>query len=148
MSSSSYFSILQLFWVGLQVAFAVLSLWIAALVFRHRTAATWMIVIGSIFWSLFAVGANLIPFAANWFDWNSSSGASGSPRWIEIYQMAHGGSSLGLLTFLIGLLLHLKRKSLEADRIADLEAILDDRQRDAAPPDATGPVHEGTGKHR
>ena len=64
------------------------------------------------------------------------------PGAANLYQALSIGHSVAMLTFLIGLLLHLQRRKLESDRIADLEAILQDRQQNSdprqAPPDAKG----------
>jgi ABC-type dipeptide/oligopeptide/nickel transport system permease component len=49
--------------------------------------------------------------------------------WLSNVVMTTSLIGVSLPTFLIGVLLHLQRRKLESDRIADLEAILHDLQQ-------------------
>ena len=130
--NSSFFSLIQSFWIAYQLALAVLCLWIAITVFRQRSTATWMTLFGAILLPVFMLGSRIISA----FFYDSGSGTA------ALFQALSTGHSVAMLTFLIGLLLHLQRRKLESDRIADLEAILQDRQQNSnsrsAPPDAKG----------
>ena len=116
--NSSFFSLIQFFWIAYQLALAVLCLWIAITVFRQRSTATCMTLIGAILLPVFMLSSRII--SALYY---SGPGAA------ELFQALSIGHSVAMLTFLIGLLLHLQRRKLESDRIADLEAILQDRQQ-------------------
>jgi hypothetical protein len=120
--SSSFFSLIQSYWIAYQLALAVLCLWIAITVFRHPSAATWMALIGAIFLPVFMISSRLV----------SALGDS-LPGYSNLVQALSIGHSVAMLTFLVGLLLHLQRRKLESDRIADLEAILQDRQQNPDP---------------
>ena len=120
--NSSFFNLIQTYWIAYQLALAVLCLWIAITVFRQRSAATWMALIGAIFLPVFMLSSRII----------SAFYRSGSLAG-ELLQALSIGHSVAMLTFLIGLLLHLQRRKLESDRIADLEAILQDRQQNSDP---------------
>lgn len=117
--NSSFFSLIQSFWIAYQLALAVLCLWIAITVFRQRSTATWMTLIGAILLPVFMLSSRIISA----FFYDSGSGTA------ALFQALSIGHSVAMLTFLIGLLLHLQRRKLESDRIADLEAILQDRQQ-------------------
>jgi hypothetical protein len=119
----SFFSLIQSFWIAYQLAMAVLCVWIAITVFRQRSTATWMTLIGAILLSIFMLGSRIISA----FFYDSGSGTA------ALFQALSIGYSVAMLTFLIGLLLHLQRRNLESDRIADLEAILQDRQQNSDP---------------
>jgi hypothetical protein len=120
--SSSFFSLIQSYWIAYQLALAVLCLWIAITVFRQPSAATWMALIGAIFLPVFMISSRLV----------SALGDS-LPGYSNLFQALSIGHSVAMLTFLVGLLLHLQRRKLESDRIADLEAILQDRQQNPDP---------------
>ena len=120
--NSSFFSLIQSFWIAYQLALAVLCLWIAITVFRQRSTATWMTLIGAILLPVFMLSSRIISAL-----YHSGPGAA------ELFQALSIGHSVAMLTFLIGLLLHLQRRKLESDRITDLEAILQDQQQRSDP---------------
>ena len=120
--NSTYSSLVQSFWIAYQLALAVLCLWIAITVFRQRSTATWMTLIGAILLPVFMLSSRI-----------ASALYYSGPGAANLYQALSIGHSVAMLTFLIGLLLHLQRRKLESDRIADLEAILQDRQQNSDP---------------
>lgn len=120
--NSSFFPLIQFFWIAYQLALAVLCLWIAITVFRQRSTATWMTLIGAISLPVFMLSSRII--SALYYN---------GPGAAELYQTLSIGHSVAMLTFLIGLLLHLQRRKLESDRITDLEAILQDQQQRSDP---------------
>jgi hypothetical protein len=109
-------------WGALLIAEAVLCLWIAIIVFRKRTIATWITLVAATLVPLFAVAGYL---------WNLGFGTLTSNMDLhgEVSVAFTFGYAVAHLTFLIGVLLHLQRRKLESDRIADLEAILHDLQQ-------------------
>ena len=114
----------------MQITQSVLCLWIALLVFRSRTTAAWITLIAAILSPLLFLTRLLF---MNLFN---RSWAAGPDRFYEISQALAVGYGVASLTFAVGLLLHLQRRKLESDRIADLEAILHDLQHrpaDASP---------------
>lgn len=121
--SSNFQDLVELFWGCYHIALAILCLWIAVIVFRKRTTATWITLIAAIGSPIFALAAVL------WQHLASERVTGGIDRYIEIWQSLYLGYAVVLLTFLIGLLFHLQRRKLESDRIAGLEAILQDLQR-------------------
>lgn len=125
--SNSYLDLIQFFWFGFQIAQGVLCLWIALLVFRSRTSAAWITLIGAILSPLFSLAGQLLQHLAM----RDLSG--GVDRYLEISQALYLAYGVAGLVFLIGLLLHLQRRKLESDRISDLEAILQDRQQNPDP---------------
>ena len=116
--NSSFFSLIESYWIAYQLALAILCLWIGITVFRQRSAATWMALIGAILLVVLMFSSRLV-----------SALLINRPGFSELYQALSIGHSVAMLTFLIGLLLHLQRRKLESDRIADLEAILHDLQQ-------------------
>lgn len=130
--SSSLFSLYSLFWTGFQLAQVVLCLWIAVIVFRQRNSAAWIAISGAIAMPIFAIASRVV--VATGASWGvGSMGGTSMPRYIQISQALSIGHGVAIMTFLIGLLLHLQRRKLESDRIADLEAILQDRQQNSDP---------------
>lgn len=128
--SSSLFSLYSLFWTGFQLAQVVLCLWIAIIVFRQRGAASWMTLTGAVAMPAFMIASRVV--IATGGQWGmGNSGGSGMPRYLEIAQALGLGYSVAMLSFLVGLLLHLQRRKLESDRIAELEAILHDLQQNS-----------------
>lgn len=121
--SSSSFDLYQLFWSAFIATQGVLCLWIAIIVFRKRSIAAWITLVVAILSPLFAMAGHL------WLYRASGSLTSGFDRDIEIYKALYLGHAVTLLIFLLGVLLHLQRRKLESDRIADLEAILHDLQQ-------------------
>ena len=113
----------------MNIAQAVICLWIALLVFRSRTAAAWLTLVAAILSPLFSLAAHLWQHVALR---NLTSSVAPS---LEIPLALFVGHGVANLAFAIGLLLHLQRRKLESDRIADLEAILHDLQQ--RPVDAT-----------
>lgn len=120
---SSYLDLIRLFWIGFQIAQGVLCLWIALLVFRSRSALAWITLIAATLSSLFLLAVQVYSHLA------ARNLSSGIDRYLEISQAMSLGYGVTLLAFLIGVLLHLQRRKLESDRIADLEAILHDLQQ-------------------
>lgn len=121
--SSSYFNLIQLFWIGIQIVQGVLFLWIALLVFRSRTTAAWITLIGAILSPLFSLAGQI------WQHLAIRKLSGGMDRYVEITQAIYLGYGVAGLAFATGLLLHLQRRKLETDRIAELEAILHDLQQ-------------------
>jgi hypothetical protein len=119
---------LQIFWIAFQIVQALLCLWIALIVFRQRTIATWMTLIAAALSPLFLLSARLLQHLAM-----PELRSRGLSRSLEISQSLGLGYAVSILVFLIGVLLHLQRRKLESDRIADLEAILQDRQQNSDP---------------
>lgn len=126
---SSHHELFQLFWIGIQIAQGVLCLWIALLVFRSRSAAGWITLVAAILSPLFSIAAQLWQHLA--LRILTTSGALS----LEMPLALFAGHYVANLAFAIGVLLHLQRRKLESDRIADLEAILHDLQQ--RPADAT-----------
>lgn len=112
---------------GTMLLTAGLSIWIACVVFRHRSPATWMVMIGAVAAALASMTHMLLFFFQLWdlklFDSDLRFGLS-----IHLVR----GAQLAEVIFLAGLLLHLQRRKLESERVAQLEAILRER------PSATG----------
>lgn len=125
--SNSYLDLIRFFWIGFQIAQGVLCLWIALLVFRSRTNAAWITLIGAILSPLFSLAGQV------WQHLAMRDPSGGFDRYLEISQALYLGYGVAGLVFLIGLLLHLQRRKLESDRITDLEAILQDRQQNSDP---------------
>ncbi len=128
--SSNYLELFRLFWIGFQIVQGVLFLWIALLVFRSRTTAAWITLIAAILSPLFSLAGQL------WQHLAMRNLSGGMDRYIEISQALYLGYGVAGLAFTVGLLLHLQRRKLESDRIAELEAILHDlqqRQADSTP---------------
>ena len=118
--SSSYFNYIQLFWIAFQLVQGVLCLWIALLVFRQRNMVAWITLVAAILSPLFSLAAQL------WQHLALQNLAGGMNHYIEISQALYLGHAVSILLFLIGLLLHLQRRKLEASRIVDREASLHD----------------------
>ena len=111
------FSSLNLLSSTAQLVFGVLSIWIAIVILRQRAPAGWIVLSGAILSILIflfpTVGRSL------WFGGQVS---------MEIYYaFVTSGRIVAQFLFLGGLLVHLQRRDQEAKRIADLEAILQDR---------------------
>jgi hypothetical protein len=125
--SSSYLKLLPLFSIGFQIIQGVLFLWIALLVFRSRTTAAWITLIAAILSPLFLQLGRLRHHPA-------MQTPSGGTYWSdEVFHALSLGYVVASLAFAVGLLLHLQRRKLESDRIADLEAILHDLQQNSDP---------------
>jgi len=120
--SSSYLDLLHLLWFGFLIAEGVLCLWIAIIVFRKQTIVAWITLVAAILVPLLGMAGHL---------WNLAFGTLTSDVDLhgEISTALILGHAVTLLAFLIGVLLHLQRRKLESDRIADLEAILHDLQQ-------------------
>ena len=118
MSLSSNSAFLSALSIAAPLALAVLAIWIAVIVLRRRSPAAWMVLAGAILSPLMAlfgtVGRSLFVSSSN-FELH---------MWIYIL-----GSMVAQFLFLCGLLLHLMRRSSESERIAELEAIIRDRDQ-------------------
>lgn len=123
--NGSYLTFVLVIWFAFQLAFALISIWIGVIVFRQRTQASWIVLIGAILWPLLSLGTWLVSMFWSRLQWGSTSGG-GLDVTLVIQAIGLGGSLFQLL-FLGGILLHLLRRSSESDRIAELEAIIRDR---------------------
>jgi hypothetical protein len=121
--SSSHSNLIELFWIAFQVVEALLFLWIALLVFRSRTTAAWITLISAILSPLLALAGYL------WLHLAIRNMSSGMDQHIEVSQAFFLGYGVACLAGFVGVLLHLQRRKLESDRIAELEAILHDLQQ-------------------
>ena len=99
-----------------QVIYAVLGIWIARVVFRQRTPATWMVLTTSITSPLLVLASRILSRFAH-------------DRFSEFYMSLTLASTVSHMVFLAGLLFHLLRRSSESDRIIELEAIIRDRDQ-------------------
>lgn len=118
-----FLRLVLLLWIAYRAAEGALCLWIAIIVFRNRSVAAWITLIGAILIPLFSMAGEL---------WQHLSFGTLTTNIVlieEISMALNIGSAVALLTFLIGVLLHLQRRKLESDRIAGLEAILHDLQQ-------------------
>lgn len=119
--------LIRLFWLAFHIVEGVLYLWIACVVFRSRTTAARIVLIAAILCPLFSLTSQL------YYHLHIRDLWSGADQNLKIGQALKLGYGVTLLVFLIGLLLHLQRRKLESDRIADLEAILQDQQQNSDP---------------
>ena len=118
---------IRLFWLAFYVVQGGLCLWIAFVVFRSRTAAAWIMLVAAILSPLLSLSGQL------YYRLSERNLSSGVNRHLDIALALHLGHGVAVLAFLVGVLLHLQRRKLESDRIAELEAILQDLQQN---PDA------------
>lgn len=114
--------------LGIQAATCVGAIWAAVLIFRHRGPAGWLAIVGSI---LAAITSILSPTWA--FLAHRIFALNPSDQWLYIGQAFYIFIGVGHLMFVSGVLLHLLRGKLEAERIEQLEAIIHDRDKDQAP---------------
>lgn len=114
--------LIQLPWLAYSLLIATLTVWSAILFFRDRCTASTLMLIGGIISAFFGTASQLIWRIAMVINWDMSSKA---------FQLATQFltplSALGSLLFSIGLLLFAKRLLLQSNRVAELEAILQDR---------------------
>lgn len=125
--SGNFLNLIQIFWIAHHVVLGVLCLWIAIVVFRERNMTSWITLVAAILSPIFSLGGYVWQHLA--IRNLSLSGMGTGNRFLEISQAVFLGHAVALLTFLIGLLLHLQRRKLETDRIAELETILHDLQK-------------------
>lgn len=110
---------------ALQTAFHGMSVWAAVIIFRKRGIEGWMALTGSAVGIIAMAAANAWPYLMNPV---VSSGSTGED-WLLIWRVLHMLSGLGNLIFLGGLVMYLLRKTSEAERIEQLEAIIRDRDQ-------------------
>ncbi|QJE98241.1 hypothetical protein [Luteolibacter luteus] len=93
------------------------------LLFRHRGAAAWMGLCGAIVGAMATILAIASPWIGNIFRHPASD------DWMLLYHGLNTIAGFGNLTFLVGLVLHLLRKTAETQRIEQLETIIRDRDQ-------------------
>ena len=115
----AFLTLYQILSFALQLLLAILSIWSAILIFRSRNMAGWIALSGAVVYVLFLATAYLLPVFVS-----RLPSFRGMNEWIWSLYLAGG---VGQLVFLGGVLLHLQKKNAEAARIAELEAIIRDR---------------------
>jgi hypothetical protein len=116
---NSYGNLIQYLWLGFSFISGVLQVLAAILLFRERSAAAWMILIGSILSVAFGLGSRLVIFFHNAGTFESSFETV-----IHYTNILGAVNALGGMLFIVGLVLFaLSRRALSA-RIAELEQII------------------------
>ena len=118
MFNSSFYSVLQISSIVASLVIAGFWFWIAAILLRQRTVASWMVLAGAIL----SLGSLLL--SSFGFPLLVQSGKFNSESFFSI------NSTLSIVArFLLvgGLLMHFLRVKSESERIAELEAIIRDR---------------------
>jgi len=110
---------LPLLLMAFQLIFSGLQISIGVIVRRKQNSVGWMVVAGAVGGLLVYAGHRIIP---------GLMGPSDLDYWVVLVSIG----SVCQLLFLGGLLLHLLRRSSETERIAELEAILRDKDEEQA----------------
>lgn len=124
--SSSWTSLL---WTGTSLLLAVMMLAIALRYLRQRERGHLLIVIGGILAGILGISSQIIRtvIVHNLFS------SFDSDRFRTVWPLTNLGFVFGQLIFLAGILLAASRASNERQRIAELEAIIRDRDGDNTP---------------
>jgi hypothetical protein len=117
-------SSLDLLWSSTSLLLAILTLVIALRYLKHRDRGNLLIIVGGLLAGALGITSQIFRYLYYLFD----------PDWLgTAWGIVSIGVPFGQLIFLTGILLAVSRASNERQRIAELEAIIRDRDGDSTP---------------
>jgi hypothetical protein len=119
----AHLTLLGIVSILLRVVLCSLAVWAGILLFRYRGMAGWTALLGSTLGAVSTVLASVWPLLGNFLH------SPGSDEWLLTYQILYLIAGVGDLALLGAVVMHLLKKTAEADHIEQLEAIIRDRDQ-------------------